>query len=207
MSSIEELMFLDFFEEQLGELLDKNLFAYEGYHPKITFDKMKDKEKDERRLISDIQQICYFYVVRGKKVTKATQRMSDGGSSAIKKLQKKYNILDVVPTRKEDINIPRIVGITPLYCAQLLKAGHGRIVGDKQDLPKSLCFPQAPSIIPRSKPDLYNLWLNWAKDFNKIINQGKKESDVDFYGKIVWNSDLYNDEQRSECLKTLDIKM
>jgi len=206
MSDIEELKFLEFTEDQLGELLDKNLFAYEGYHPRITFDKMKEKEKDNKKLIFDIQQICYFYVMRGKKITKATQRMSDGGSSAIKKLQKKYNILDAVPTRKEDINIPRIIGITPLYCAQLLKEGHGRIVGERKDLPKSLCFPQAPSIIPKSKPDLYNTWLYWAKDFNKIINQGKKESDVDFYGKIVWDSDLYTDEQRHECLRSLDIK-
>jgi len=204
--SLDEIKYSDFNDEQLGELLDKGVFDYEGYNPEVTYNTMKKKEPNEKRLVSEIRQICYFYIIRGKKVQKATQKMSEDGRSIINKLKAKYTILDTVPTRKEDITIPRIAGISPVYCAQILKNGKGRVVGDvPEGLNVALCFPQAASIIPHDREDVYKLWLKWSHSFNKIINQGKKDSDVDMYAKVVWDAGYYTEHQRSDSFRSLGI--
>jgi len=208
MSHIDDLKFSSYNEGDLGDLLDKRMFDYEGYDPNFTYFRMSQKESNEKTLQSDIKKICYFYIVRGKKLTKAAQNMSAEGRSFLTKMQTKYTILDTSPTRKEDITIPRIIGISPIYCANLLKSVNARIVGEVPDgLPVSLCFPQAPSIIPTTEPELYNLWLKWAHDFNRIINQGKFDDNVDKYANIVWNVSYYNNKMRYNSLRELGIKL
>jgi hypothetical protein len=192
-------------EYQAGELGDveiKGLFDYEGYHPLTTFAFMKEIEKNDDHLTTDIKIICYFSANRGTRTNKAMTRMSDEGKEILKQLIKKYNIIDTTPKKKEDITIARITGIMPSYMASLIEANKTKVIGKEvPGLPKSLCFPGAPALIPLDNEDLFLKWLEWANSFNKIIRAGADSERVLMYGHIVWQSNYVPEHVREKSIE------
>jgi hypothetical protein len=190
---------------ELGTLEEEEWFSYEGYDPELMFKVLRQLETNDDILIRDLKNLCYFSVNRGTRVSKSTLKMSEKGRDEIRRLSRKYKIIDTIPKNKEDVTIARIVGVMPVYVASLLEAHKGRIIGiQPEGLPRGLCFPGAASIIPKSRADIYSLWLKWSMTFNQIIANGKNSERVDFYGQILWNSSYIDNELRLATILSMN---
>ena len=191
----------------LGDIVTKNMFAYDGYNPEYTFNKMVDIAGSSAAAMHDVKVLCCFMVQRGNKPRKAIQNMPKDGRTEVQKLIRKYNIIESKPTRKEDMTIARIAGISPRCCADMIKGDDvdSRTVGTvPPKLPRYLAFVSAPALIPEEDEELFEVWLHWAKSFNKVVNNGKDADKVEHFGRIVQRNSCLNTAQRLEILSELD---
>jgi len=186
------------------------LVQYEGFNP-VEFKKtLKKIEPDDRKFGKDLSNMIQLYVSRGTRLIKSTQRMSDDGRKLVLALQKKYRITDETPTSPKDVTLARIGASYPMMCAMSLNQRLGKITGDTGDLPNALAFPAGASLIPKEATELFKKWKVWRANFSAIINDPKansrksKRGDAD-YDEIIWNSNLYTNAERKECMTELGI--
>ena len=196
----------EYIQGELGEMESQGWFAYDGYSPSETLKLLREIEPNHETLMNDVKVCAYFVMNRGNKPSKAMQKMHNDGRKKLSGLITKYRIMQTSPKSKTDVTMLRVAGIVPLFCAQVSAMPETRTVGARpESLPKSLAFSSAPALIPRNRQDLYNLWLEWALNFNQIIAGGKSSDKVDFFGRIIQEASYLTDSQRITALATLGI--
>jgi hypothetical protein len=184
--------------------------SYQGLDLIVIFNKMKERQPDESVLMKDLAMMAILIAVRGVNVSKMLNRMGADGVSMVNKLVSDYSIASNFQKGKVDtITLGRIACLIPNLVAQAMKLTSGRVVGSLGTLPKYLAFPSAPSIIPKSRPELFQSWLQWCLSFDKQINSGKKDyvtdqTKVESFGHISWDSLLFTEEQRVKILENVE---
>jgi hypothetical protein len=204
---MKEPIDVDFEKGELGSIETEDLFAYDGYNPKHTMSLLRKIESDEDVLEKDIKTCCFFVVNRGSRIVKATSSMSVEGSNIMKELSKKYKMVDRTPKGKDEITVARIAGIMPKVCARLCSFETTRIIGIvPQGLPRFLCFPGGPAIIPVDDEALFQLWLQWALTFNQVITRGQDRERVENFGRIIQNSGYVPENAKHAIIRELSKK-
>lgn len=210
--------------------------AYNGYNPLEFFNLLKTKAASKGRSVSqfkeDIMKICVWFLMRGSKMTgmKITARTKALAKSGLETLIAVYDIkgvsTDARPAQSqstqysnEDVTIPRIAACFPKQCCQIIIAGAGRTIGEiPVGLPYYLAWSGGASLIPKTEKDMFNLWRQWQRNFDAVINNpasgvgpggvARKATDqgqLDQYALAVWNSPIYNDKDRVKILHELQV--
>jgi len=177
-----------------------------------------------------------WYVSRGTKLpgeTK-TKKLADGkttpskqltglaqeATSTIQEYVTKLNVESRITTQStpRTLTISRIIAAAPAFIAKAIAAMIGNGIPIRQvaqppaNFPLYLCFPQSGSIIPRSNKALFELYKEYYRANDKVINSGIPSDNIDQYINNIHNSPLMNDEERQkvleECerLKTKEVK-
>lgn len=190
----------------------KDLFAYQGFDPALTFEELKIKAlnsgKTKEEFMEDMTALLVYFVSRGSKYTgkpKAKGKTSDEGKNRMNELYATYGITDEYPNNAKDITIPRISSIFPHLCAKLFSMNIGRQV-TKSPFYQSLQFPAAASLIPNT-PDwdaFFDRWLLWAIEYDKVVNPSKANADkVKEFAGIARRSQFLSTATRVKYMKGL----
>jgi hypothetical protein len=194
---------------QASEFLPlSEIFQYSGYNPLEFIKVLTEKEPNKEIFEADMFKLVCFYVLRGARPDRAkvSKRMPEAGLKELTRLMAKYRILTgrtdrnaEGPKDKNEVVMSRIVGCFPITVCAAMEMG-GRVVGDRPSgLPKALCFPGAPALIPFDRPDIFNLWKQWSSSFSKVI--GTSPDKQAEYSEIVWKSSPVPDQRRKEVMK------
>jgi hypothetical protein len=98
---------------------------------------------------------------------------------------------------KDKIILSRIPACFPMYASVALAMGKIEPKCSSADLPVYLHHSAAASLIPTSSQDLFNKWLIWAKEHDKLINgKGADADKVESFGTIIWRSPFISNEKR-----------
>jgi hypothetical protein len=191
-----------------------DLFQYQGYNPREFIKTLKAIAKSKSRTLKefngDMLAACVFYVTRGTRIggDKQMGRTSEAGKLRMKELVDTYKIewkknIGKEGT-KETVTIARIAGCFPHWCAQLM-AKIGRLVGTPPSgFPQTYCFAGAPAIIPKDNTTFFDQWLEWAKDFDRVVNGANANpTNVRNYALITFNSDYVPESKRKQWFASL----
>ena len=198
--------------------IDLELFAYMGFDPKHTLKKLAEKATNQKfskeRFKQDMMRILTFYVSRGTRLytEKVRGKTREEAKDILRDLASAYNVQDKQPKSRDDITVARIVAVFPHIVAELMNNETiGRVVGNAPaGFFRCLCFPSAPSIIPRlpAYEPVYESWLVWAKEFDKVINQKNADiKKVEQYGEITWKSNYLTNDERVRIMSRLGIRL
>lgn len=186
-------------EVDLG--LHQDLLAYNGFDPRIVLSALRNKESNKKILNNDMTIFAVFICNRGTNVSKFKESTTERGVKMITSLMKKYEVVQGTPRDKDAVTIGRIGACIPNVIAEVMKRGHGRVVGESGDCPEFLCFTSAASIIPRAYVNLFKAWKEWRSSFSAVIN-----SSSDKFDNIIHESNFFSEEARHEIMMSLGIK-
>jgi len=181
--------------------------SYTGFDAKIV--RMNTMSRGTAK---EILYLLTFYIVRGTKTAKATNKMSKDGQVLMAQLITQFGLSDSAKGKDAtNLSISRIAAAFPEIVMKLIqKRGFANQYGYKGPLPSCLMFSHAPSIIPHGSP-YFKEWCNWNDWFKHTIS-GKKASefgrvivaaDPINYVEMIHNSTLFTDEERIEIMKTI----
>jgi len=198
----DEFKVVEDFQDLMLETV--NIIQYQGFNPNYTRKLLQKIEPKENVFKQDLSNLITFFMNRGTKYDKAKQRMSDEGREFTIKLMKKYKVIQGKPAKSDDITLARIGASFPVICARSIQIGVVKPLGEYGDLPPYLAFATGASIIPKGNVELFKLWQKWRKNFSKIINQGRESKDDEMFDQIIWDSNLYNENERNQIIKGLN---
>jgi len=190
----------------------KDLFAYQGFDPQVTFDELKKcaaaagKKRDD--FMEDMTALLVFFASRGSKYVgkkKAKGKTKTEGKAKMDALYATYKITDDYPNNAEDITLPRISSVFPHLTARLFSSNVGRRV-TKSPYFEALQFPAAASLIPATAEwnGFFEKWLLWAIEYDSTVNPEKANAEnVKNYAGIARRSQYTSEQFRKKIMKDL----
>lgn len=161
---------------------------------------------------TDLLAIIVIVLTRGTSFMTKNKRSKEKAISDFNTLKAAY---DLVPsnnlTRSEpkSLTLSRICLAFPLITSKVMSSNLIEYKGKKPDgLAKGLCWPGAPSIIPKESKGVYNLWLKWAISFDSVINpdvKGKQTrlKNLRSISKVAWKSDFVENDLRVRFMTSI----
>lgn len=218
-------------EGKVAELMD--LHSYQGFNPNTFLNMMVDRfihkgNISRETFIADMKEVLIFYAVRGTKIEKGQTKSKEASRERLRVLRDRYDIKDNVQAVSavrgaaarvtstgsamggvalppETITVARIAGCFANLVCKLMEMDGARHVVSIPGMYKGLAWSGAPAVIPKTNVTLFNMWLKWAIEFDKVIKGDAADAKmVEKYGRIVWNSPLLpTDSKRQGVLETL----
>lgn len=190
-------------------------FEFEGFDPAKFIRLLLEKNNDKSSLMEHMIVCLTWIAMRGTNVSKKnTLRTSTAGQALINSMIEKYDIKPRLTKNRNQITMGRISAVFAPQMVQILSLGIGRVVGVRPvNLPKALCFPSAPAVIPNAAvfDPLFNAWLEWSMSFTAVIQPVNRQAGVpnsgalfreqsEKFGNIARKSSLLSDKQRVNLL-------
>lgn len=151
-------------------VLTAEMYAFEGFDPRVIAAVLKSYEADNTKFIKDMTDLLVIYVSRGTKTTDIVDKTKLASRREMSELFTKYHVaIGARGVSKDTVTLGRIASTFPLMAARLMNDGRiGRVVGDLQDgLPRGYHFAAAAGIVPNA---LFDKWVDWAVSFDKVVN-------------------------------------
>jgi hypothetical protein len=182
----------DFKNEELEKFW--SLVEFQGFNIRNVRDKITQTMTEK-----EVAQVISFYLSRGTKWdAKAQGKTKKLGRDTLESLFKARRIVTSSKPGPEDLTISRIAICFPKLTGRMLAHPKARVIGSvPRGLKRQLCWPGAPSVIPRDDDATFLLWQEWAKSFSSVIG-GKPNEAI---WKASWNSDLYTNEEREAIIQ------
>jgi len=185
------------------------LFEYTGFDP-IEMRKKVAKE-------GTASAIFFCLATVSQRGTNASKMKNKTTPEGVKKFEQAVKDLSIDTTAKgsnigpDVVTLGRLAACFPEVTARIFKKyGNSNKFGYSGDLAHYLMFPQAPSIMDKESD--YKMWKEWNEKFTKVINPPKKkkkeskdedESPVTDFGEIIYNSKLFNSDDRKRIMDKL----
>jgi hypothetical protein len=189
----------------------REMFAYQGLDPLYIYTQFKKngvaKGRSAMEMKADIMALCAIYVERGTSIgkDKNVQRMREEAKAQFGRLRETYKISLESPKTREEITLGRIASFAPHVVAGILaKKGNNFANLAPKELDAHLKFPGGGALIPRTDTLTYSRWVQWYKNFDKLVNPGRetREDVLESYARAVHTSTLFDDNQRERVLRS-----
>lgn len=187
-------------ELSLDEMLAS--FMFQGFNAATTVAEMK-------KLMASLpgekvlQKCLAFYLMRGTNT--GGKGNSPAASEFVLALTQKFKI-QKRPTTPQTLTLARIASAFAATTCAIIAKNHTkvRIVARQKaidiNLPLYYAWPGAPAVIPKADKAMFNKWLEWATEFDKIIHSADGKSDqarVKQFAEVAWSSDFFDDSVRN----------
>lgn len=180
-------------------------FEYQGFDPDRIYESIIDRKKtvniSDSEFQSDIFTLVSIVLMRGTNIDKIEKKSSPEAAEKFKILKKRYKIIKSKPSGlgNTDLTLSRLLAVFPTVAYHVLNRGKLDPKLPKKGLPRGLHFTGGAALIEPTNLDLFELFVQWSIDFDKLINQDEHDPDaVREYSKIANQSKIVPPGQRAQ---------
>jgi len=202
-SNIESELIEEVQKEDIDEFVKDS--AYKGMSPvearEIFFKIAVDKHVQKLELKIHLKRLLILYLNRGSKISKI-QNKTNSESKALQSLNL-FGIRETgsISPSDKSLTLSRLASAFPVLTTHLNSKESIRTVGAKpRSIHKCYCWPGGASVIPKSETagadKLFETWLEWAYNFDSVVNRRPDRTKVKTFASIQRNSDYVSLEDR-----------